>query len=278
MFDFLAEVFSYKFIARAVIVGSLVSLCAALLGVSLVLKRYANLGQGIANIGFGATAFAMAFGLLPLRFSLVVVVLATFLLLRLFNAKKSKIKGDSAVALFSTAAIAIGVVAVSLTIGLTLDICNFMFGSILVMSRADVFLSIGLSVVVIALYLFFYNQIFAVTFDEEFARAAGLNTRLYNTLIALFTAITVALGMRLMGSMLISGIIIFPALAAMQVCTRFKTTLAVAAGVSVVAFFLGIVGSYIWGVPTGAAIVCANLAFFLVFALAGFIKRRAVKA
>lgn len=271
MFNLLTELFSYAFIVRAIIVGILVSLCAALLGVSLVLKRYSMIGDGLSHVGFGALAIAMAMNLSPLQVSIPVVVLAAFLLLRI--SEDSKIRGDAAIALISTSSLAIGVIVVSMTTGMNTDVCNYMFGSILAMSNSDVKLSIALCAVVLILFIVFYNKIFAVTFDETFAKATGTNTNLYNMLIAFLTAITIVLGMRMMGTLLISSLIIFPALTSMRVCKQFKTVIISSAIVSVVCFFIGIVISYVYATPAGASIVAVNIIAFLMFSLAGLLKR-----
>jgi len=269
----LSELFSYSFIVRALIVGTLVALCAALLGVSLVLKRYSMIGDGLSHVGFGALSVALAMNLAPLEVSLPVVALAAFLLLRL--SERSLIKGDAAIALVSSSAIAIGVIVVSLTTGMNVDVYNYMFGSILAMSEGDVILSVGVSAVVIILYVLFYNKIFAVTFDESFAKATGIKAGRYNMLIALLTALVIVVGMRMMGAMLISSLIIFPALTAMRVFRTFKNVVVCAAVVSVVCFVIGIVVSFIGSVPVGACIVVVSLAVFCIFAVLGRLVRRA---
>jgi len=263
MLDILLEMFSYTFLVRAVIVGLLVSLCASLLGVSLVLKRYSMIGDGLSHVGFGTLAIATAMNAAPLTVSIPVVVLAAFLLLRI--SENSKIKGDAAIALISTSSLAIGVVVISVTTGMNTDVCNYMFGSILAMSSEDVTLSIVLAVVVLTLFALFYNKIFAVTFDENFAKATGTKTGLYNMLIAFLTAITIVLGMRMMGALLISSLIIFPALTAMRVCKKFKTVTICSAFVSVICFFMGVMGSYLYAAPTGASVVIVNIVAFLLF-------------
>jgi zinc transport system permease protein len=267
MINLLFEMFSYNFLVRAVVVGLLVSLCAALLGVSLVLKRYSMIGDGLSHVGFGALAIATGMNAAPLAVSIPVVVLAAFLLLRI--SENSKIKGDAAIALISTSSIAIGVIVISLTTGLNTDVCNYLFGSILAMNKADVTLSIALSAVVLVMFLLFYNKIFAVTFDETYARATGVRSGLYNMLIAFLTAITIVLGMRMMGAMLISSLIIFPALSSMRVCKRFRSVTLCSAFISVICFFIGVVISYLYATPTGASIVIMNVFAFLLFWLAG---------
>ncbi len=273
MSEFFAELFSYPFIVRAVIVGILVSLCASLLGVSLVLKRYSMIGDGLSHVGFGSLAVATALNVAPLSVSVPVVVLAAFLLLKV--TENSKIKGDAAIALISTSSLALGVIVISLTTGMNVDVCNYMFGSILAMSKSDVKLSIALSVAVLVLFVVFYNRIFAITFDETFAKAIGLKTNLYSMLIALLTAITIVLGMRIMGVLLISSLIIFPALTSMRVCKKFKTVTISSAIVSVVCFFAGIVISYVFATPTGASIVIVNIVAFVAYWITGLVLRKA---
>jgi len=270
VFNILSEMLSYTFLVRAVIVGLLVSLCASLLGVSLVLKRYSMIGDGLSHVGFGALAIATAMNLAPLTVSIPIVVLAAFLLLRI--SENSKIKGDAAIALISTSALAIGVIVISVTTGMNTDVCNYLFGSILAMSHADVQLSVILSAVVLILFILFYSKIFAVTFDETFSRAVGTKAGIYNMLLAILTAITIVLGMRMMGAMLISALIIFPALTSMRICKRFKTVILCSAVVSVVCFFIGVVLSYWYSLPTGASVVAVNIVAFLLFSAVNMIK------
>jgi zinc transport system permease protein len=272
MLDVFAEMFSYAFLARAFVVGILVSLCASLLGVSLVLKRYSMIGDGLSHVGFGSLAFATAMNAAPLAVSIPVVGITAVLLLRI--SEGSRIKGDAAIALISTSALAIGVVVISVTTGMNTDVCNYLFGSILAMSKSDVYLSVALSAAVLVLFVIFYNRIFAVTFDETFARASGINTRLYNTLLAVLTALTIVLGMRMMGAMLISSLIIFPALSSMRICKRFRTVTVCSALVSVFCFFTGVTLSYLYAVPTGASVVLMNIFVFLFFWLASAVKGR----
>ena len=214
---------SYHFMQRALIVGVLVSLCAALLGVSLVLKRYSMIGDGLSHVGFGALAIASAFHLAPLAVAVPVVVLAAILLLRLSQA--SRLKGDALIALVSSSALAVGVICVSLTTGMNTEVSSYLFGSVLSLSRSDAILSVLLSLAVLLLFIAFYPRLFAVTFDETFARATGTRAGAYNTLLAVLTAVTVVLGMRMMGALLISSLIIFPALSAMRVCRSFRAVI-----------------------------------------------------
>lgn len=263
---------SYPFMRQALIVGPLVSLCASLLGVTLVLKRYSMIGDGLSHVGFGALSIAMAMNVAPLKVSIPVVILSAFFLLKI--SQNSKIKGDSAIAIISSSALAIGITITSLTSGLSTDINNYMFGSILALSRGDVYLSIVLSVLVIILYLIFYNKIFTVTFDENFAKATGIHTDIYNFLIAILTAITIVIGMRLMGSLLISSLIIFPSLSSMRIFNSFKSVIVSSAVISIVCFLIGIFVSYVMGVPVGASIVITNLIVFLIFLCIGKVTKR----
>ena len=276
MLEVFSEMFSYAFVARAVIVGLLVALCAALLGVSLVLKRYSMIGDGLSHVGFGALAIATAMNWAPLTVAIPIVIAAAVLLLRL--SENSKIKGDAAIGMISTGALAIGVIAISVTTGMNTDVYNYMFGSILSLNKSDVRLSIILSIVVLTLFVFFYSKLFAVTFDETFSRAVGTRAGAYNMLLAVLTAITVVLGMRMMGAMLISALIIFPTLTAMRVCKRYKTVIICSAAVSLVCFFVGMALSYRYSLPTGASVVAVNIAAFLCFCGAALIKEGIGKA
>lgn len=287
----------YKFIQRALVVGVLVALCAALLGVTLVLKRYSMIGDGLSHVGFGALSIAAALGFVtrdslpgflpegiktaivqlcaviaetPLPFTLIVVIALAFLVMRL--SAGSSISGDAAIALLSTSALAVGVLVTSLTSGMNVDVMNYMFGSILAMSRTDVILSVSLSAVALVLFALFCNRIFAVTFDEPFARATGTKAGVYNMLIAILTAVTIVIGMRMMGTMLISSLIIFPALTSMRVFSNFRAVLVSAAAVSVVCFVSGIMLSCLYSIPAGAAIVLANLAVFLIYSIIGRLR------
>ena len=272
MIDLFLQMLSYPFLNRAIVVGTLVSLCASLLGVSLVLKRYSMIGDGLSHVGFGALAIATAANAAPLAVAIPIVVAAAFLLLRL--SENSKIKGDAAIALISTGALAIGVMAISLSNGTNIDVYNYMFGSILAMSRGDVRLSVVLAAAVLTLYVIFYHKIFAITFDENFARATGVKAGWYNMLIALLTAITIVLGMRLMGTLLISSLVIFPARTSMRILKSFRSVVICSAVLSVLCFLIGIFFSYIWSTPTGASIVCVNIAAFFVFWAASFLLGR----
>ena len=258
MLDLLKEMFSYPFMVRAILVGTIVALCSSLLGVSLVLKRYSMIGDGLSHVGFGALALATALNMAPLTISIPIVVLAAFLLLRINES--SRIKGDAAIALIST-----GALVISLTTGMNTDVCNYLFGSILSMSQSDVNLSVVLSVIVLVLFILFYNRIFSVTFDESFAKATGTNAGLYNTLIALLTALMIVLGMRMMGALLITSLIVFPALTSMRLCKKFKAVIINSAIISVICLWAGLTFSYVYATPTGASIVLCNIIVFFLY-------------
>lgn len=271
MLNIINELLSYEFIVRAFAVGMMVSLCASLLGVSLVLKRYSMIGDGLGHVGFGALCVAVALNMAPLAVSVPVVIIAAAVLLRL--SQNGRIKGDAAIAVISSSALAIGIIATSLTKGMNIDVYNYMFGSILAMSRYDVYVGVALSMAVLSLFVFLYNKIFAVTFDENFARATGINVAFYNTLIAVLTAVTIVVGMRIMGTLLISSLIVFPALTAMRLCSSFKGVVVCSGTVSVICFFLGMILSYVMEIPVGASVVVLNLFAFLSFFGAGYLKR-----
>lgn len=270
MFNTVIEMLSYPFMTRAFLVGSLVALCSALLGVSLVLKRYSMIGDGLSHVGFGAMAIAAAMNAAPLTVAIPVVIVAAILLLRISG--NAKIKGDAAIALISTTSLAVGVMVISLTTGMNTDVYNYMFGSILAMSAEDVKLSLVLSVFVLILFIVFYHKIFAITFDETFARATGVKAGVYNTLIAVLTAVTIVLGMRMMGALLISSLIIFPALTSMRVCRIFKSVIINAAVISVVCLIAGVTLSYVAATPAGASVVLANLVMMVLYTVVGVVK------
>ena len=265
--DLLRQIFSLSFMVRALVVGVLVALCSSLLGVSLVLKRYSMIGDGLSHVGFGALAAAAAMNAAPLKVAIPVVVITAFLLLRVNE--NGKLKGDSAIALVSASALALGVLIVSVSAS-NIDLNSYMFGSIYAVSQSDMYLSIALSVGILILYLLFYNKIFAVTFDENFARATGAHASVYNMVMACLTAVTIVIGMRLVGSLLISSLILFPPLTAMRVCKTFRRVVVLSAVLGVACVTAGILLSFLLDVPASACIVLVNLAAYLLFSLAGW--------
>lgn len=267
IFEAINDMFSYSFITRGILVGGLVALCASVLGVVLVLKKYSMIGDGLSHVGFGAMAVGLAFNMAPLRVAIPVVVAAAFLLLRM--SENSRIKGDSAIALVSSSSVAIGVIVNALSDGTNIDLNSYMFGSILAISEDDMIICIGLGLAVLILFMFFYNSIFAVTFDETFARATGVKVAVYKTMLSVLTAITIVIGMRIMGTLLISSLIIFPALSSMRVCKKFRSVMVMSVIISICCFFVGMTASYMLEIPAGASIVVSNLAVFIIFFFAG---------
>lgn len=267
----LIEMLSYPFVLRALIVGILVSLSASLLGVTLVLRRYSMIGDGLSHVGFGALAIAAALNVSPLKITIPIVIIAAFFLLKL--TEKSKVKADSAIAIISTGSLAFGVMIISVTKGINTDLNNYLFGSILSMSDEDMILSIILSVIVISLFLLFYNKIFALTFDEEFSRATGINVGGFNILISVLTAVTIVVGMRMMGAMLISALIIFPTVTSMRVFKSFKPVTICSCLLSVFGFIIGLIISCLYSTPTGASVVIVNVAFLIIFSVISVLFR-----
>lgn len=268
----LLQMFSWPFMQRALAAGVLVSLCCALLGVSLVLKRYSMIGDGLSHVSFGSLAIAVALGVTPLYFSIPVVILAAFFLLRM--ASHPRWNNDAAIAVMSASALAVGILVISLTTGMTTDVDNYMFGSVLAMTKSDVALSVLLSIAVLALFVLFYHKLFAVTFDESFSRATGLNVERYNTLLSILTALTIVLGMRMMGAMLISSLIIFPALTAMRLFKSFRGVVICAGVSSVACFCVGLTASFVLSTPVGASVVVTDLAVFLAACLIQWVRKR----
>ena len=270
MFSAISEMFSYPFMMRAFLAGTAIALCAALLGVSLVLKRFSMIGDGLSHVGFGALALATALNAAPMAVAVPVVVAAAFVLLRI---RSSRINGDAAIALISTGSMAVGIMIISMTKGMNVDIYNYLFGSILSMSKSDVTLALILAIFVIVIFIVLYPRIFTVTFDESFAKATGTNTGLYNTIIALLTALVIVLGMRIMGALLISSLIVFPALTAMNLCKKFKTVIINSAFIAVICLWTGVIISYAFATPAGASIVVCNIVAFALYFILGKIRK-----
>ena len=263
MADVLSLLLKEDFLIRALFSGLLISLCCALLGVSLVLKRFSMIGDGLSHIGFGALAIASAASIAPLYFALPIVAFSAFLLLRINES--GKIKGDTAIALVSTGALAVGVMATSLTSGMNIDIYNYMFGSILTVTESDLILCAALASSVVTLSVVCYHEIFASSFDESFAKATGTKTSAYNMFVAVLTAVTVVVGMRMMGALLISSLIIFPTVISMRVSKSYKSVVITSVLVSVFCFVLGLLFSIRFEAPTGASVVCVNIACLIIF-------------
>lgn len=258
-------------ILPALIGGLCVTICSSLLGVTLVLKKYSMIGDGLAHVGYGTLSIAAVMNLAPMKVALPVVIISAFILLRL--SENNKLSGDSAIALFSTSALAVGILFSSKA-GITNDVSHYMFGSLLAMNRSDVIFSAITSVIVVLTFIFLYNRIFSVTFDENFARATGINCSLYNMIFAVLTAVTIVLGMMMMGTLLISSLIVTPAITSMRICKSFRGVVLVSGAVSVVSFLLGMAVSLLFNTAPGASIVVVNVIFFLVFMLIGKIRER----
>ena len=278
MFEMLGIYFSYPFVRYAIIAGVLIALSSSLLGVSLVLKRFSFIGDGLSHVAFGAMAVSTV---LDVSNDMVVVlpitVFSAVLLLR--TGQNAKLKGDAVIAMISVGALAFGYLFLNVfskSANLTGDVCSTLFGStaILTLSKADVWLCVVMSLLVIVTFTVFYHRIFAVTFDETFAQATGINTNRYNLLIAVITASVIVLAMKLAGSLLISALIIFPALSAMRVLKSFRAVMIASAAISVFCSLAGLLVSILASTPVGATIVCMNIGVFFAAYIAGRLAER----
>ena len=271
VFQQLQMYLAMPFVQYALIVGTLIALCSSLLGVTLVLKRFSFIGDGLSHVAFGAMAIAGVLRLTnEMLFVLPVTVLCAVLLLR--TGQNAKIKGDAAIAMISVGTLAVGYMLLNLfptSSNVSSDVCTSLFGStsILTLTQLEVWLCIGLSVAVVVIFLLFYNKIFAVTFDEDFARAAGVKAEAYNLLIAVVVAVIIVLAMNLVGSLLISALIIFPAVSAMRLFRSFKGVTVCSAILSVSCALTGMLVSILASTPVGSTIVAVDIAAFLVFSL-----------
>ncbi len=278
MLSEIAHYFEYPFVRYAMIVGVLIALCSSLLGVTLVLKRFSFIGDGLSHVAFGALAVAAAVGLTDeMIIVLPVTVISAVLLLR--TGKNTKIKGDAAIAMISVGALALGYLVMnvfSTSSNVSGDVCSTLFGStsILTLSRAEVWLCAALSAIVILLFILFYNKIFAVTFDESFARATGVRAGAYNLLIAVITAVIIVLAMNLVGSLLISALVIFPALSAMRLFKSFRPVVIFSAAISVICAAAGILISVLAGTPVGSTVVAADIVAFGICCILGAVRSR----
>ena len=268
--------FEYPFVRYALIVGVLIALCSSLLGVTLVLKRFSFIGDGLSHVAFGAVAISAVLGMSnDIILVAPITVLCAILILR--TGQNTKIKGDAVIALLSVSALAVGYLLMNIfsaSSNLSGDVCTTLFGStsILTLTTVDVWMCVGMSLVVIAVFVLFYNRIFSVTFDESFAKATGIKAARYNLIISIITALVIVLAMNLVGTLLTSALIIFPALSAMRVFKSFKSVLICSAVYSVVCSALGIIISILFGTPVGSTIVAVEIVFFLLFWLMGFLK------
>ena len=274
----LAFYLEFPFVRYAIIVGVLISLCSSLLGVTLVLKRYSYIGDGLSHVAFGALAVASIFKLTNNMLLILPVTIVVAILL-LCTGKDTRIKGDAAVAMVSVGALAIGYLLMNIfssSANISGDVCTTLFGStsILTLKASDVYLCVGLSVAVLAVFVLFYNKIFAITFDEKFAQATGVNAALFNLLIAIIIAVIIVLAMNLVGALLVSALVVFPALSAMRVFKSFFTVTVAAATISVVCSLAGILVAILAGTPGGSTIVAMDIVAFLGFYITSFIRSR----
>ena len=278
MFEKLALYLEFSFTRYALIVGVLIALCSSLLGVTLVLKRFSFIGDGLSHVAFGAMTVATVIGLTNnMPFILIATTIAAILILR--KGQNAKIKGDAAIAMVSVGALAIGYLLMNVfskSSNVSGDVCSSLFGSvkILTLTISEVWLSIGLSALVLIVFILFYNKIFSVTFDENFSTATGMKTELYNLLIAVIIAVIIVLAMNLVGSLLISALVVFPALSAMRVFKSFRSVTICSAIFSVTCAFLGILISIMMGTPVGSTIVVTNIVGFLIFLFIGTISKK----
>lgn len=267
--EILSSPFLREIVLRATVVGVLVSVCASLLGVCLVMKRYSMIGDGLSHVGYFALALGALAGVgaeFSTEAAMPIVILAAILILKLDG--KGKISGDAACAIVSTGAVAVGTLIFSITGTSTADICGSLFGSasVVTVTNKDVLLSVILAATVVTWFVLFYKQIFAVTFDEPFAASTGVRASALRTALAILTAITIVVGMKMMGAIMISALIVFPALGATQVCRSFKGVVICAAVISVVCFVAGFTAACLLSLQTGAAVVTADLAVFVILA------------
>ena len=277
IWETLVMYFQYPFVQYAMIVGLLIALCSSLLGVTLVLKRFSFIGDGLSHVAFGAMAIAGVLGVSNnMLIVLPITVLSAVLLLR--TGQNTKIKGDAAVAMISVGALAMGYLLMNLfssSANISGDVCSTLFGStsILTLTKPEVWLCIIMAVIVIAVFLIFYHKIFAITFDENFAKATGVKADAYNLLIAVITALIIVLAMNLVGSLLISALIIFPSLSAMRVFKSFRSVIICSAVISVICAGLGIIISILFSTPVGSTIVAADILVFFMFWLVSYCKK-----
>lgn len=277
MISTLISYLAHPFVRYALIVGVLIALCSSLLGVILVLKRFSYIGDGLSHVAFGAMAIAAVVGLTD-RMALTLPITIVCAILLLWTGQNTKIKGDAAIAMISVGALAVGYLLMNLfptSSNISGDVCSTLFGSqkILTLTKPEVILSIVLSVVVVVLFVAFYNRFFAVTFDESFAKAVGTKTNLLNLLIATVIAVIIVLAMNLVGSLLVSALVIFPALSAMRIFKSFRSVTICSACLSVTCALLGIILSILWGTPVGSTIVVTDIAAFIVCIIIGRFRK-----
>lgn len=264
-FSDMIDALGYTFMRNALFGGMLISLCAGILGVSLVLKRFSMIGDGLSHISFGALAIGAAAGVAPLKIAIPIVIVAAILLLRINE--KSRISGDSAIAVISTGALAVGIIASSVNGGVNIDLNNYMFGSILAMKKEYVIIALVMTLVVLLMYFLLYNRIFSITFDESFAVTTGIKTGIYTSIIAVLTAVTIVVGMQMMGALLMSSFVVFPTLISMRICKSFRMTVVSSVIVAIICFTTGLFISFSLNTPPGATVVCVDLIMYIAAVL-----------
>jgi zinc transport system permease protein len=277
MFYFdLLQILSRQYIRFAFIVGVMMSLSGALLGVSLVLKKHSMIGDGLSHVGFGTVAIAACCGIAPLAFAIPLVMLSSFVIIWLSN--KSKVFGDSAIALFSTVALAVGYAAIELGDGVNFNVESYLYGSLLGVTSLEVILSIIVAVIVIITYIFLYNRIFSITFDETFSKSTGMKTNLINVILSILISLTIVIGMKVMGALLITSLIIFPVLSSRQIFRNFKGVTILSVILSVVSFIIGLlVACMIDNLPIGSSIVFINLIVCIICVIIGKLMYKDMK-
>lgn len=268
----LIDAFQYNFMLKAISAGILIALCSSFLGIFLVLRKYSMIGEGLAHVSFATVAIALLLNKSPILVSIPLVTLASILILKL--SEKNKLNGDAAIGLVSSFAMALGVLISSISSGFNIDLFSYLFGNILVISDLELILSIILSIVVIISIILFYNPLFSITFDEDFSNTMGIKVNYINYLVSILTGITIVLGIRVVGTMLISSMIIFPTITALQVSSSFKGTIFLSSIISIFSVIFGVFISFIYDLPTGSTIVLMNAFFFIIFFIIKYFKNR----
>ncbi len=266
-FETLIGIFSLASVQRALLCGILLSVCAALLGVILVQKRYALIGHGLSDVSFASVALSLALGLPPLGLSVPIVIAAAFGIMYISQRKGAQ--GDTVIGMLATGSLAAGIIITSMSTGFNTDVYSYMFGSIVAVRTSDLVLSVCLTAVIAAVFVFLYNRLFMVTYDENYAAACGIKTRNYQLLLSLLTALTVVLCMKLMGTLLISALIIFPTVSARRIAKSFKSLVVFAVAISVICFLVGMICSAAFDLPSGASVVVVNLFAWAVCSVVG---------
>ncbi|NLC95529.1 MAG: metal ABC transporter permease [Bacilli bacterium] len=272
IFETLIEALSSSFIHKAIFVGILVAISSSLLGIFLVLRKFSFIGDGLAHVSFGTIALALFLGITPIYVSVPLVILSSFLVLKLNE--KADVHGDAAIGLVSSFSVALGYIIASSTSGFTVNLSNYLFGDILLVSNVDVYLSLILSIIVILTVLYFYHDFFALTYDEDFAQVLGLKTKRLNYILSILTSLTVVLGIRVVGTMLISSLIIFPTVISLQIARSFKKTIIYSLIISIISIVLGILLAIILNTPPGATIVVINGIIFVFVYLFKVLRSR----